>query len=59
MEYPDLDLKDNMPFGKYKGKTIEYIIDTDVSYMSWIIENVKTFKLTKEALKKFYLEYNK
>lgn len=31
-------------FGKYKGKTIEWVEKNDLSYLNWCIENIKNFK---------------
>jgi cytochrome b subunit of formate dehydrogenase len=27
-------------FGKYRGKYIDYVIDTDISYCKWIVNNM-------------------
>ncbi len=32
-------LSDKFPFGKYKDKTLRYIIKTDPMWLSWIINN--------------------
>lgn len=34
-----------MPFGKYKGETIQYIFETDVPYLAWAIDTVDDFSL--------------
>lgn len=31
-------LNDTLKFGKYKGKTVQYVLDNDRSYLHWIIE---------------------
>lgn len=36
---PELLLESAMPFGKYKGKTVQSIIDDDHEYISWLVEN--------------------
>lgn len=33
------DYEDIMTFGKYKGKTIEWIVDEQPSYIVWLVEN--------------------
>lgn len=33
------DYEDIMTFGKYKGKTVEWIIDDQPSYIMWLVEN--------------------
>ena len=35
------------PFGKYKGKTIEYVIDEDKNYIDWCKKNSKMPSLVK------------
>ena len=27
-------------FGKYRGKYIDYVLDTDISYCKWIVNNM-------------------
>jgi uncharacterized protein (DUF3820 family) len=36
-----LNLTSEMPWGKYKGYAIQYIIDTDIDYIEWLIKTVK------------------
>lgn len=33
-----------VPFGKYKGKTIDWLRENDENYLEWLRENVKGFK---------------
>lgn len=40
-----IQLDDEMPFGKYKGKTLREVIESDKSYIEWVINNVKDYKL--------------
>lgn len=40
-----IELNDTMPFGKYKGKTLQEVIDTDKSYIEWVVNNVKDYQL--------------
>lgn len=44
-----LDLKDKIPFGKYKGQTIASIIAHDPQYIYWVCENISWFALTTRA----------
>lgn len=37
-----------LPFGKYKGQAIKYIILTDIGYIVWCFDNISRFKLTAE-----------
>lgn len=31
-------LNDTLKFGKYKGKSVQYVLDNDRTYLHWIIE---------------------
>lgn len=44
-----ISLSSKMYFGKYKGETIEDIIENDPQYVDWCLENVKHFSLNDEA----------
>jgi hypothetical protein len=37
-------LSDTIPFGKYKGKTLNEISEFDADYITWLIENTETIK---------------
>jgi hypothetical protein len=39
-----------IPFGKYKGQTVEEVYDTDQRYLSWLSENVKLKGELKESV---------
>lgn len=39
-------------FGKYKGKTINWVLEKDCSYLRWCLDEVEGFKLTKRAMDK-------
>lgn len=41
-------LADELPFGKHKGDTVEFVIDTDISYVTWLMESTD-LELTQEA----------
>lgn len=36
--------------GKFKGNTIEQIVEFNSSYLDWALKNVQNFKLTDEVL---------
>ena len=44
-----LGLKDKIPFGKYKDKTIKEIIKQDPQYIYWACENIQWLALTTKA----------
>lgn len=37
------DLDDELSFGKYKGKTVEEVLEEDPHYLKWAMENVASF----------------
>lgn len=43
-------LTDEFNFGKYKGKTIEYVVKEEPSYIQWCILNLYTFYISIELL---------
>ena len=45
------ELKDIMPFGKYKGHSIHSIIEADIEYVEWLKKNVNDFELAEDAEK--------
>ena len=48
------NLEDKLSFGKYKDKTIQYVLDIDVNYINWLLRNnIEGFNLESEA-KKYY-----
>jgi hypothetical protein len=46
--YRVLGLHDAMPFGKFKGKTIDGLIDEDIGYVTWLLSDTKV-ELSTEA----------
>lgn len=34
-----LNLKDKIPFGKYKNSTVEEVGEIDANYLRWLVEN--------------------
>jgi hypothetical protein len=50
-------LNDTLDFGKYKGKTIRYLIDGDIEYLSFLYFSVY-IKLDKIAEEMFVIYYD-
>lgn len=47
-EFPPIELNQPFPFGKHKGKTLKHIIERDISYLDWLMENTDV-KISEEA----------
>lgn len=48
--FAPLGLKDEMPFGKYQGATLQMILNRgDWKYIIWLIDNVAGFNVDKEV----------
>ena len=47
-----MDLSDRMTFGKYRGRTLIKVIDSDPEYISWCLKKVHFFVISKEATKR-------
>ncbi len=45
-----LTLESDMPFGKYKGRQVEDVIEDDPSYVRWMAENSDNIEFDNEAL---------
>lgn len=60
---PKIDIEDagiiEIPFGKYKGKTIKEIYDKDISYLKWIKGNDSFFSKVYQELISQYLDNEK
>lgn len=41
------DLDSALDFGKYKGRTVEDVLDEDPAYLLWALENVERFETDK------------
>lgn len=41
-------LSDNFGFGKYKTKTVRWVIENDIMYVKWALLNTR-FDISKEA----------
>ena len=48
-----LGLRDPMPFGKHRGKSLEDVIDEDIAYLTWLMENTRV-ELSLEAEDLYY-----
>jgi hypothetical protein len=47
-----MDFNSILSFGKYKGKTIEYVYKHDAQYLAWMMEHTNYLKLSfKDRLK--------
>lgn len=44
-----MDLSDRMTFGKYRGRPLIKVIDSDPEYISWCLKKVHFFIIDKEA----------
>jgi len=54
-----LGLYDEMPFGKHKGKTIMQVMDDDLDWITWALENIKTFELSPPAEDEYNARFNR
>ena len=58
-DYYYYHLTDELNFGKYKGKTLLHILQTDLNYVLWALKNVYSFYVWYDVIdyldKKFYL----
>ncbi len=43
-------LDSNLTFGKYKGKTIQDVINDDPDYIAWAADTIEWFDLDEEAI---------
>lgn len=44
-------LKDKLTFGKYKGQSVDEVIDNDPDYLVWAVEEIDWFELDEETEK--------
>lgn len=44
-----MQLSDRMTFGKYRGRPLIKVIDSDPEYVSWALKKVHFFVISKEA----------
>ena len=50
-------LTTKMDFGRYREKTVKHILDSDPIYLSWCLENIPSFKVSKKLSEKIH-EYS-
>jgi uncharacterized protein (DUF3820 family) len=51
-------INDEFQFGKYKGKTLFYVLDTNPQYIIWCINNIKEFKIDNRLKNDLLTHYN-
>lgn len=44
-----LDVGDDMPIGKYKHETIEWVLENNPSYLVWMQENITNYVLSERV----------
>jgi uncharacterized protein (DUF3820 family) len=44
------DLDTPLAFGKYKGRTVEDVLQCDPAYLLWAMENVDQFEVDDDAI---------
>lgn len=49
-EFDEYQEDDELNFGKYKGKTIKYIVENDFQYLTWCVNSMAGFFLSPEVL---------
>lgn len=42
-------LEDELSFGKYQGKALKEVIDTNAGYVVWMIDEIEWFSVDDEA----------
>ncbi len=50
MEYKEYNLQTTLNFGKYKDKSIEFLISNDLGYLCWCIKEIKGFVVENDVL---------
>jgi hypothetical protein len=53
MKTKEFSLSDKLTFGKYKGYTIEDVLEDDLNYLEWAIDEIEWFELDEIAAIKF------
>jgi hypothetical protein len=51
MKTKEFSLSDKLTFGKYKGYTIEDVLEDDPNYLEWAIDEIEWFELDEIATK--------
>lgn len=54
--YPPMTLGQEFKFGKHKGESVENVIDRDISYIAYMMEQ-KYIELDNEAYE-YYIRFN-
>jgi len=53
-DYPPTGLDDELPFGKHEGTELWAVLETDLSYVQWLVEEADMdFHLDDEAWGKY------
>ena len=52
-------INDILQFGKFKGKSILYVLDNKPSYLVWCINNVEGFKIDERLKEDLLKQYNR
>jgi len=56
-DYPPTGLDDEIPFGKHEGANLWVILESDPTYVRWLIEEADiNFQLDDEAWEKYQEE---
>lgn len=51
--YRVFGLLDEIPFGKHRGHTIEFLIDAEIGYVTWLLENT-SLELSDDAEREYH-----
>lgn len=51
-------INNKFQFGKYKGKTLLYVLDNNPQYIIWCINNIKEFKINNTLKNDLLTKYN-
>lgn len=51
-------INDEFQFGKYKGKTLLYVLENNPQYIIWCINNIKEFKINNTLKNDLLTHYN-
>ncbi len=49
----NLSLTDKITFGKYRGDTVQEVIDNTPSYIEWALDEIDWFELDDEAMAEY------
>jgi uncharacterized protein (DUF3820 family) len=51
-------INDEFQFGKYKGKTLLYVLENNPQYIIWCMKNIKEFKIDNSLKNELLTQYN-